>query len=452
MAPDGQPDELAEPGRRHGTVPVRHRRRSRWHSTVLPLLEFTASTLAVVLVSGTVLAGLWVTRFANDVTANAVDISNGRTDGRGAAAPQLGSFDGGFNVLMVGVDNTADQSAAFGDRGGTLNDVNILLHVAADHRSAVVVSIPRDLVIPQPDCTDPVTGDVAGAVSAQPINEAFGRGGLGCVVATVGLLTGLSIPYAGLISFEGTVAMADAVGGVPICLTDPINDPYTGLNLPAGPSVVSGQTALSYLRSRHGVGDGSDLSRISSQQAYMSSLVRVLKSNSTLTDLPKLSRLSAAAGQNLKLSTSLANMSTMVSMALALRDISLDRIVFVQYPSEPNPDNSAKLVPSPDLATELFRKVAADESFALAPDALGPSATLDQASPGPTAPATSVPASAAPSAPPSILPGTNPSAGPVSGPAPAPTPTPTPTPTSPAVLEGLRGQTAAQQTCSEASY
>lgn len=74
-----------------------------------------------------------------------------------------------------------------------------------------------------------------------------------------------------MISFAGTVAMADAVGGVPICPTEAIDDPDTGLDLPAGVSVASGQSALSYLRSRHGVGDGRDLARISSQQASSSS-------------------------------------------------------------------------------------------------------------------------------------------------------------------------------------
>jgi LCP family protein required for cell wall assembly len=400
------------------------------------VVKILALMLAVVMVSGASVVAIALGQFAGKVSANSVDISNGTVAAVAAAAPQIGAFAGGFNVLVVGVDNSTTQAAAFGERDATLNDVNILLHVSADHKSAVVVSIPRDLVVSQPACTNPDTGAVSRAVSAEAINASYSRGGLGCVVSTVSELTGLTIPYAGLISFEGTVAMADAVGGVPICLNEAVEDPYTGLDLPAGTSVVAGQQALSYLRSRHGVGDGSDLSRISSQQAYMSSLMRVLKSGSTLTDVTKLSGLAAAAGTNLKLSTSLANIPTMVGMALALKDIDLNRLVFVQYPTATDPDNSARLVPSTALATKLAAALAADEPIALDSKALGASAALDSTA----APAAETPvASAAPAAPSATDAATSAATDPA-----------TPAATDPAVIAGLQGQTASQQTCSVA--
>ena len=400
---------------------VRHQRHSRWRQFWAPSLKVVAIALAVALVSGASVAAIAVSQFATKVAANSVDISNGK---KPAKAPAATSFDGGFNVLVVGVDNSTAQGESYGERVATLNDVNILLHVSADHKSAAVVSIPRDLVIAQPECTDPATGNVASAVSAEAVNGAYGRGGLGCVVSTVAELTGLDIPYAGLISFSGTVAMADAVGGVPICLNAAIDDPYSGLNLPAGTSVVSGQTALSYLRSRHGVGDGSDLSRISSQQAYMSSLMRVMKSNSTLTDVSKLTGLANAAGTNLKLSTSLANIPTMVSMALALKDIDLAKLVFVQYPAVDDPEDAAKLVPSETLATELFTRLKTDQPFTLDDKSLGSGAQADPAAP--TAP--------------------DPAATP--DPAAPVDPAATPDPTAQETIAGLRGQTADQQTCS----
>jgi LCP family protein required for cell wall assembly len=430
--PEGRAD--ARRHKRAATL-IRHRRRPGRSHAVLALVRALAIILAVVLVSGASVGAIALSKFATKVSANAIDISNGATDV--PAAPQIGSFEGGFNVLVVGVDNSLTQSAAYGDRTGTLNDVNILLHVSADHKSAVVISIPRDLVVSQPACTNPDTGKVSKAVTSTAVNASFGRGGLGCVVSTVASLTGLTIPYAGLISFEGTVAMADAVGGVPICLNQAIKDPYTGLDLPAGTSVVSGTAALSYLRSRHGVGDGSDLSRISSQQAYMSSLMRVMKSSATLTDVSKLSALATAAGTNLKLSTSLANIQTMVGMALALKDIDLNQLVFVQYPSAPDPQNTAKLVPSTALAKKLFAAVSADQSFTLDAHALGNSAELDPtAAPAPAPAATSTPtATPGPSAP---------STGAATA---APTPA-TPDAATPVEIAGLRGQTANQQTCS----
>ncbi len=426
MKPDRRPG--GEASARHASGTARHRGRSAWRSVGLPAVRVVLISLAVLLVSATVLATVFVNQVSSTVTGNAVDISNGRVVERQIPPPRAApaEFTGGFTLLMVGVDNSADQSAAYGARGSTLNDVNILLHLSEDHENAVVVSLPRDLVIPQPACTDADSGTVFAAVSALAINASFGRGGLGCVVDTVERLTGLTIPYAGVISFEGTVAMADAVGGVPICLTEAIDDPYTGLDLPAGVSVVSGQTALSYLRSRHGVGDGSDLARISSQQAYLSSLVRVLTSDATLTDLPKLSGLATTAATNLRLSESLASIPTMVSMALVLKEIDLDRLLFVQYPTLPNPANPAKLVPDPVLARLLFTTIQAGESFALAPESLGNSAALK---PGTAVEGTPV----------------------VTAPNPAETPVPTPTTDpDPEVIEGLLGQTASQQTCSVA--
>ena len=108
---------------------------------------------------------------------------------------------------------------------------------------------------------------------------------------------------------------------------------YTGINLPeAGTYNLQGWSALAFLRSRHGVGDGSDLTRISSQQVYLSSLVRTLKSSDTLSDYKKLYNLADAAITNMQLSNSLADVPTMVSIALALKDIPLERVQFVQYP------------------------------------------------------------------------------------------------------------------------
>ena len=386
------------------------------------LLRWVAMAAAVALVSAASVAALAMWSFSRQVDDNAININVGQAN---ASAPQLGSYKNGFSILIAGVDNDAAQGAAYGERDGTLNDVNLLVHVSADHRNAVVVSIPRDLIVPHPECTDAETEETFPAMSARPINEAMSRGGLPCVVKTVSELTGLDIPYAGLITFSGVVQMSDAVGGVPICLSAAINDPFAGLDLPAGPNTVSGDNALAFLRSRDGVGDRSDLARISSQQMYMASLMRTVKSNGTLTNIPTLINLANAAATNIRLSTNLADIKTMVSMALALKDIDLDRLLFVQYPGTTgDPDFPNKVVPIQDVADELFAKLAADEPFAL-PEATAESPTGE---PLPTETATDAPAPEAP----------NETA------APAPE-------TSAPPLAGLAGQTAQDEACAQAS-
>ena len=387
------------------------------------VLSAVALGLAVLLVSGAALAAFALWQFSSTVAANSIDIDRGSD----TPPPGIGSYENGFNLLIVGVDNDAAQGAAYGERETTLNDVNILVHVSADHTNAVVVSIPRDLIVAHPECTDTSTGEVFGALEAAPVNEAMGRGGLPCVVDTVEELTGLDIPYAGLASFAAVVRLSDAVGGVPVCLTEPVDDPQAGLTLPAGTSIVAGDTALAFLRSRHGVGDGSDLSRITSQQLYLASLMRTVRGDGTFTDLPRLYSLANAAASNINLSTSLAHTDTMVSMALALADIDLDRLVFVQYPgTTEDPDFPGRVVPLRGTADAMFAKIAADEPFSLTPAP----ATDEPLVVGPPAETPEAPAGADPGEPDAA----------------APTPTPTPTPEQ---LDGLTGRTAADESCAQ---
>ncbi len=393
-----------------------HHGRSAWGAA----LKVLAITTAVVVASSASVAAIGVWSLGRTVAANAVDISNG------GSVPTIAAMNGSFNVLLVGADNAPGQKSFGGARDATLNDVNILVHIAADHRSGVVMSLPRDLVIAHPECEDPTTHETYSAMAAQPLNTAFARGGLGCVVSTVENLTGVKVPYAALFSFEGTVKMADAVGGVPVCVTKAIDDPDSGLKLPAGRSVISGRTALAYLRSRHGVGDGSDLSRIGSQQAYMSSLLRTMMSRDTFTNPVKLYGLAQAAAQNVRLSQSLASEDTIVTMALALKGMNLQHLVFVQYPTGADPENPNKVVPNTELADLLMRRIRADLPVALDASSLGLSTELATTAKKAKAATASTSTAAA-------------------------SPTPKPTKTSTAVIGGLRGQTAAQQTCSIAA-
>lgn len=347
------------------------------------MFRLLAVASAVLLVSVGSIAAISTWRLAEKVKQHAIPIP-------GETVPSLTALDGSFNVLLVGADNAVGQHS-FGDaRQGARNDVDILVHVSEDHSRAAVISFPRDLVIAQPGCTDPKTGQSFAAASALPLNSAYERGGLGCVVGTVEHLTGLTIPYAALFSFAGTVKMADAVGGVPVCVTAPINDPDSGLHLKKGTTVVTGRTALAYLRERHDIGDGSDLGRIASQQAYMSALLRKMTSAGTLTDPTALYSLANAAADNVSLSESLAGLDRMVQMGLAMKSVDLDQVVFIQYPNQTDPADTAKVIPNLALASQLMTRVQLDKPVALGKHALGVSATTANT----PSPSTSPPAAA----------------------------------------------------------
>ena len=311
--------------------------------------------VALVIAGGTAFAGSYAAGVTASILAkvasNTVDITG--PDGKPVT---VGPITGPVNILLVG-DDSGDGNAAYGARGEALNDVTILIHLSPVSKSVTAVSIPRDLYVAQPTCgSNPAVGQAR-------FNTALSRGGLDCVVASASALTGLPIQYAAQIEFDGVVAMSDAVGGVPVCLVTGIDDPYSGLVLSAGEHTLQGAQALAFLRTRHGLSTGSDLQRISNQQVFLSSLMRTIKSSNTLDNPLKLIALAQAAAANMKLSTQLAQTSTMVSMALALRSIPLDRIAFVQYPSHPTTVHGQSVtLPDSGDAAVLMTALANDQA------------------------------------------------------------------------------------------
>jgi LCP family protein required for cell wall assembly len=404
-------DRSAKPGRpaviaRHGRL----RRATAWRS----VLALVGGVLAVVLVSGGSVAAVAFFNLKSNIKTETID-----ADSQGPP-PNIGAIEGGFNILLVGSDTREGQGGIGGNDSAELNDVTMLLHVAQDQKSATLVSMPRDMVVPLPECEN------GGPASGQPINVTLYYGGLACTVKTVQNLTGLDIQFAGIITFTGVIAMSDAVGGVQVCTDGSINDPYTGLNIVgAGSHDLSGFQALAFLRSRHGVGDGSDLGRIGSQQVYLSSLVRKIKSDDTLTNFAKLYGIAQAATQNITLSDNFANPDTLVSVALVLKDIPLENIVMVQYPSKTGGTGifAGKVQPITSVANALFAAIKADQPIGLDENSLEGAhggSTLDPNAPVATA------APVDPSAAPTIAPETP----------------------EVVVVPGVKGQSAAQYTCS----
>jgi LCP family protein required for cell wall assembly len=352
-----------------------------------------------------------------------------------AAPPNVGAIAGGVNLLLVGTDTRTGQGGAFstkaelaGSSGAGSNDVTILLHISADHKSATVISIPRDLEVPIPACPTS-SGSTAPASSQAMFNTGLSRGGLNCVVLTTEAMTGLTIPYAAEISFDGVSQMSDAVGGVSVCIATPIKDPYTGLNLPAGEQNIVGQTALEFLRTRHGVGDGSDLGRISNQQVFLSALERKVTTGGVLANPIQLYSLAKAAVSNMTLSDSLTDPATLVSIGVALKSVGLPNMVFLQYPATGDPTDPNRVIPLASAAAELDNALVADQPIQLS-GTVGRAAVVA----APTAPAApAAPATGAASASPST----------------AAAPAPAPASNAVVLPPSVTGQTAAEDTCSK---
>ncbi|MFI6054394.1 LCP family protein [Streptomyces violascens] len=251
----------------------------------------------------------------------------------------------GTNVLVIGTDARIGGNDELG--GGDKSDIGrsdtaFLLHVYADHKHAVAVSIPRDTLVEIPPCklpdgswTKPRTNTMFNA--AYSVGESA-KGNPACTQNTVEKLTGLRVDHTMVVDFKGFAKMTEAVGGVQVCLPQDIyqrdlnpNRSTRGDQIFAkGPQTVSGQKALDYVRIRHGIGDGSDIGRIQRQQAFVASLIKKVKSDG-LTPT-KLFPLADAATQSLTVDPGLGSADKLISFAMSLRDMDLHNTKFITLP------------------------------------------------------------------------------------------------------------------------
>jgi LCP family protein required for cell wall assembly len=434
-------DQSLRPRGRSTGVPVRHGRLTRrgpWRSVGMSIVV----AVSVLTVSGGTVAAVAAWDVASSVKpgvhlAHIADVPGGST---AAPVADVAAITGGVNLLLTGTDTRTGQGGAYttsaelaASSGTGNNDVTMLLHIAQDHQSVSVISFPRDLMLAVPACTN-TDGSTVSASSRVMLNTTLARGGLSCVVLTIEKLTGVQIPYAAQISFAGVTAMSNAVGGVTVCIASPITDLYTNppLHLAAGQQTIVGDEALSFLRSRHGVGDGSDLGRISNQQVFMAALARKVESGGVLGNPIQLYSLAKAATGNMLLSDTLTNPTTLVQIALALKDTGLANMVFLQYPTVADPQDVNRVIAQTAGAASVNAALVADQPIVLS-GLPGRAAVLD-----PSAAATPVPAATS---------GPSPAA--VPGKTSTPEPTPTPTPTGAVLPSSVTGQTAAEQTCSK---
>ena len=376
--------------------------------------------LAVVLGAAVAIGGYTFWDLSSSLQANGISLAN-------AKPVTPADLEGPINMLLVGSDTRAGQGGGYGNETSNLADVIILLHVSRDRKNAVALSFPRDLMVPWPACPSTSGGPGYLPQSLGQINATISNGGPGCTLLTVEKLTGLTIPYLAMIDFKGVIEMSNAIGGVEVCVAKEISDKYTHTYLSPGMHTLEGKAALQFLRTRHGVGDGSDLGRISNQQVFLTSLVRKVKSAGVLNNPVRLYSLANAAARNMKLSSNLTDINVMVSIASALRNVQLDKITFLQVPSHgglPAP-YSGRVMPIYDQANVLFAKLLADEPLVIEKANTGAGAVV--ATPEPSISAT---------------PSSSPSASASAGATPSATPSPSTLP------DWARGTNASIETCS----
>ncbi len=145
-----------------------------------------------------------------------------------------------MNILVIGSDSRAGTNGQFGSAqaiAGARSDTMMLLHILPQHRGGVVISFPRDSVVPIIACKADGMGNPgqkAQPGSVEMLNATFAFGGPACLWKTLESMTGIFIDHFVEINFGGFQSVVNDLGGVNVCLPVAINDPASGLDLSAG--------------------------------------------------------------------------------------------------------------------------------------------------------------------------------------------------------------------------
>ncbi|MFF9407087.1 LCP family protein [Streptomyces anandii] len=340
MSAQSTPDP-AIPG---DTGPTSSRGRTKGHRRRPPTgrrraLTVTAWTAAGIVVLGGTGAGYLYFKLNDNLKT--VDINQALGTDRPGKADN-----GSENILVLGSDSRSGTNKKLGggtDDGSARSDTAMIVHVYEGHKKATVISMPRDTLVDRPECTD-AKGATHPAVHGAMFNESYSTGGAACTVKTVESLTGLRMDHYLEVDFNGFEKLIDELGGVQVTTTKSIHDPDSHLNLAAGPHTLSGQQALGLVRTRHGVGDGSDLGRIQLQQAFVKALVEQVKHIGLFTSPKKLYDLADTATKAVTADSDLGSVNSLMSFADGLKGISSSHMTMVTMPVRYDPANPNRVV------------------------------------------------------------------------------------------------------------
>ncbi|MEV0170719.1 LCP family protein [Streptomyces sp. NPDC050803] len=342
-------DANGDEGRRVG-------RRSR-------VLKAAGLALAGVLVLAAAAAG-WAYWQLND-NIQSVDINSALGDDRppkvtpspSAVTEELPSE--ALNILVLGSDSRSgaqNQALGGGDSEGARSDTAMVVHIDAGRTGATVVSIPRDTLVTRPSCPLEDGGSTAVAYNAM-FNSAYAVGGPVCAVKTVESLTNVRMDHYIEIDFSGFANLVDALGGVTVTTEEDIDDEDSHLTLEAGTHHLDGEQALALARTRHGIGDGSDLGRIGLQQTLVKALLAQISSTSLLTDPTELYQVADAVTGSLTTDTGLDSLTELTGLGRSLSGLSEDSVRTVTMPVVRAPSDPNRVVADEPEASELWESL-----------------------------------------------------------------------------------------------
>lgn len=332
-----------EPSPRSGrvTVPSASARRRR-----AGLLLMSALSVLVLFASGT----SWALTGWMSGSLNRFDVFGGLSE-EGRPEPT-----GGLTFLVIGSDSRDgsnredEEELSLGSTPGQRSDTMMLVRLNHERDRVTVVGIPRDLWV-----------DIPGQ-GADKINAAYAYGGPQLSVRTVESLTGVRIDHYVEVDFHGFVDVVDALGGIEVCLPEPINDPKAHLDMDAGTHQVDGTEALAFARTR--ATSQGDLDRIDRQQQVLSAMLDKALSTETLSNPAKLTNFLDSSLSSVTVDQGL-DTRTINELAYQMRDLDMEAVDFTQTPIADmehwTERGDVALLWDEPAARELFARIQADK-------------------------------------------------------------------------------------------
>lgn len=334
------------PSRRRGKP-----RRRIWRWVVLALV------LVLLACGGTA----WWLYHRLDSNITGVDLNKSLGKDRPEKLPTSGQ-----NILVLGSDSRAGaenkELGGGGSISGARSDTAMVVHIPEGRAKAVAVSIPRDTLITRPECTK-ADGTAVPSAKRVMFNSVYAQIGPACVVKTVEKMSGVRMDHYMEINFAGFKGLVDAIGGVSVTVDEPIHDKASGLDLEVGTHRLDGTESLAFVRTRHGIGDGSDLGRIGLQQQFMLALLSEVQHQDLLGSPTKAYKIASSATDSLTTDSELASLTKLAGFARSMKGIDPQSMETIMLPVRYDTQDPNRVVAADPQSTQLWKALRTDSAI-----------------------------------------------------------------------------------------
>jgi LCP family protein required for cell wall assembly len=305
-----------------------------------------------------------------------------------------------MNILVFGNDSRAGLDrhqqvllhTGDASQGGNLSDTIMVLHISPGRHLVTAMSIPRDTMVPRYQCDagGGHPGQAADPYARERINAMLSIGGPQCLWKTVEQVTGIHLDHFIEIGLGGFVNVINDLGGVNVCAPFNVDNPVSGLVLPAGQHHIDGVTALAFWRTRENIGEGSDLQRIQRDQFMSAQVVKGVLHSGLLSDPVRLFRVLGDLAPNLTIDSGMS-LTDLLHVGESLHALSSKDVQFVTTPAAPWPYDPNAVEFAQPGAQAMFAAIAHDVTIPKGPAGVpgAPSATGTAAAPAVVTPSSS---------------------------------------------------------------